>query len=104
MIRISWNHRAINEEVYRRMNTDKSLMIEIVHRQLNFLGHVKRKYYLKGLVVAGFVGSKRARSRSGGTIPHKPLQDYEQVAIGDDKNDEEERSLVEMMCTQQSTS
>ena len=38
-------------------------MIEIVHRQLSFLGHVIRKDDLEGLVVTGFIDGKRARGR-----------------------------------------
>ena len=30
-----------NEEVYRRMNTHKPLIIEIVHRQLSFICHTE---------------------------------------------------------------
>ena len=39
-----------------------------------------------------------------GIIPHIPQQDNEQVAIGDDTDGEEERSMVELVCAQQSTS
>ena len=34
---ISWKDRITNEELYRRMNTHKSLLIEIVQMQLSFL-------------------------------------------------------------------
>ena len=47
-----------NGEVYRRMNTHKSLLI--VHRQLCFLGHVTRKYDLERLVVAGLMANELA--------------------------------------------
>ena len=42
------------------MNTHKSLLVEIVHRQLSFLGHAIRNDDLDDLVT-GFVGDKRAR-------------------------------------------
>ena len=38
MLRISWKEKATNVKVYRRMNTSTSLLIDIVHRQLTFLG------------------------------------------------------------------
>ena len=50
-------------EVYRRMNTPRSLLIDIVHRQLTFLGHILRKGELENLVVTGFVDSKRVRGQ-----------------------------------------
>jgi uncharacterized membrane-anchored protein YhcB (DUF1043 family) len=63
MLRISWNEYVTNEEVYRQMNTSKTLVKGIVHRQLSFLGHVMRKEDLENLVVTGFVDGKRARGR-----------------------------------------
>ena len=44
-----------NEEVYRRMNIKQSLLVDIVHRQMSFLGHVLRKEVMEHLVVTGFV-------------------------------------------------
>ena len=58
MLRISWKDGLTIEEVYRRMNTHTSLLIEIVHRKLSFLGHVIRKDDLEGFVVNGFVDGK----------------------------------------------
>ena len=43
MLRISWKEKVTNVEVYRRMNTSTSLLIDIVHRQLTFLEHILRK-------------------------------------------------------------
>ena len=63
MLWISWKDRLTNEVVYRRMNTHTSLLIAIVLRQLSFLEHVIQKDDLEGLVVTGFVDSKRARDR-----------------------------------------
>ena len=40
MLRISWKDMVTNEEVYRRMNIKQSLLVDIVHRQMSFLGHV----------------------------------------------------------------
>ena len=94
--------RLTNEEVYRRMITPTYLLIEIIHKQLSFLGHVIRKYELKGLVVIEFVDGKRARARPN--TPYILQQDDEQVAIGNDADKEVERSLVEMVYRQPSTS
>ena len=38
MLRMSWKEKVTNVEVYRRMNTNTSLLIDIVHRQITFLG------------------------------------------------------------------
>ena len=59
MLRISWKEKVTNVEVYRRINTGTSLLIDIVHRQLTFLGHILREGELENLVVTGFVDGKR---------------------------------------------
>ena len=43
ILRISWKDMVTNEEVYRRMNIKQLLLVDIVHRQMSFLGHVLRK-------------------------------------------------------------
>ena len=62
MLIISWKENVTNE-VYRRMNTSTSLLIDIFHRQLTFLGHILRKGELENLVVTGFVDGKLDRGR-----------------------------------------
>ena len=68
MLRISWKEKVSNVEVYRRMNTSTSLLIDIVHRQLTFLGHTLRKGELENLVVTGFVDGNRDRGRQRETV------------------------------------
>ena len=68
MLRISWKEKVTNVEVYRRMNTSTFLLIDIVHRQLTFLGHILRKGELENLVVTGFVDGKRDRGRQRETF------------------------------------
>ena len=68
MLRISWKEKVTNVDVYRRMNTSTSLLIDIVHRQLTFLGHILRKGELENLVVTGFVDGKRDRGRQRETF------------------------------------
>ena len=68
MLRISWQDRITNDEVYRRMGTVKALLWDIVRRQLSFLGHVLRKDELEKLVGTGFVDGKRARGRQRDTF------------------------------------
>ena len=63
MLRISWKEKVTNVEVYLRMNTSTSLLIDIIHRQLTFLAHILRKGELEYLVVTGFVDGKRDRGR-----------------------------------------
>ena len=63
MLRISWKDRITNDEVYCRMGTVNTFLVDIVRRQLSFLGHVLRKDELEKLVVTGFVDSKRVRGR-----------------------------------------
>ena len=61
MLRISWKDMVTNEEVYRRMNIKQSLLVDIVRRQMSFLGHDLIKEEMEHLVVNGFVDGKRAR-------------------------------------------
>ena len=68
MLRISWKERVTNVEVYRRMNTSTSLLIDIAHRQLTFLGHILRKGELENLVVTGFADGKRDKGRQRETF------------------------------------
>ena len=68
MLRISWKEKVTIVEVYRRMNTSTSLLIDFVHRQLTFLGHILRKGELENLVVTGFVDGSRDRGRQRETF------------------------------------
>ena len=68
ILRISWKEKVTNVEVYRRMNTSTSLLIDIVHRPLTFLGHILRKGEVENLVVTGFVDGKRDRGRQRETF------------------------------------
>ena len=68
MLRISWKDMVTNEEVYRRMNIKQSLLVDIVHRQMRFLGYVLRKEEVEHLVVTSFVDGKRARGKQRETF------------------------------------
>ena len=61
MLRISYKDRVTNEEVLRRAKVDRTLMKDIVKRQMEFFGHVKEE--LENIVVTGFIEGKRARGR-----------------------------------------
>ena len=70
------------------MNTHKSLLLEIIHRQLSFLGHVIRKYYLEGLVVTGFDDGKNARGRTRETFLtylNKMMNKFEMIRMAKKK-------------------
>ena len=43
MLRISYKDRVTNEEMLRRSNVDRTMMKDIVKRQLEFFGYVIRK-------------------------------------------------------------
>ena len=68
MLRISWKDMVTNEEVYRWMNIKQSLLVDIVRRQMSFLGHVLRKEEMEHLVVTGFVDGKRVYGRQQETF------------------------------------
>ena len=63
LLRISYKDMVTNEEVLRRSNVDKTLMKDIVKRQIELFGHVIRKEELENLVVTGFIEGKRAIGR-----------------------------------------
>ena len=63
MLRISYKDRVTNEEVLRRANVDRTLVKDIVKRQMKLFGHVIRKEELEKFVVTGFIKGKRARGR-----------------------------------------
>ena len=45
------------------LNVDRTLMKDIVKRQMEFFGHVIRKEELENLVVTGLIEGKRAKGR-----------------------------------------
>ena len=58
MLRISYKDRVTNEEVIRRANVARTLMKDIVKRQMEFYGHVIRKEELGNFT--GFIEGKEA--------------------------------------------
>ena len=67
MLRISYKDRVTNEEVLRRANIDRTLMKDIVKRQMEFFRHVIGKGELENSVVTGFIEGKRAKGRQRDT-------------------------------------
>jgi len=63
MLKISWKDKVPNEEVLRRDNTSRQLMLTIVTRWIRFVGHGVRKGKLEYLTLTGKVEGKRARGR-----------------------------------------
>ena len=47
--KVSWTQRVINEEILRRMGTQRELITTIYKRQLCFVGHIERKDGLESL-------------------------------------------------------
>ena len=66
MFRIAWSDHVTNEEVLRRARRERSLMISIRKRQLQFLGHIMRKEGLENLTLTGRIEGKRSRGRQRG--------------------------------------
>ena len=61
MLRISYKDRVTNKEVLHRAKVDRTLMKDIVKREMKFFGHAIRKEELDNLVVTGFIEGKRSR-------------------------------------------
>ena len=63
MLRISYKDRVTNEEILRRAKVERTLMKDIVKRQMEFYGHIIKKEEFENFVVTGFIERKGARGR-----------------------------------------
>ena len=57
--RMSWVKKLSNEKVLQMVKMDRSLLIAIKKRQLNFVGHAVRKEGLEKLVLEGKIEGRR---------------------------------------------
>ena len=62
-MKISWMERISNEEVLRRMDCERELMVNVRVQQMRFLGHVMRREELENLSLTGRIPGSRARGR-----------------------------------------
>ena len=62
MLKVTWYSHTRNDEVLRRAGYEKSLLITIRRRQLEFFGHVMRKG-LEELFITGKIEGRRDRGR-----------------------------------------
>ena len=63
VLKVSWTQRITNEEILRRMGTQRELMTTIYKGQLRFVGHMERKEGLKSLCMVGMMNGRRGRGR-----------------------------------------
>ena len=63
MLRIPWTAHVTNEEVLRKIGTERKLLPTVRKRQLEFLGHVMRKESLENLTLTGRIEGKKSRGR-----------------------------------------
>ena len=65
MLKISWTDHITNEEVLRRMNKERELLVTVKKRKACYLGHIFRseKYNLLQLIVQGKVEGRRGIGR-----------------------------------------
>ena len=63
VLKVSWTQRITNEEILRRMGTQRELMTTIYKRQLRFVGHMERKDGLESLCMVGMMNGRRGRGR-----------------------------------------
>eukprot|EP00914_Ancora_sagittata_P016495 GHVO01032816.1.p1 GENE.GHVO01032816.1~~GHVO01032816.1.p1 ORF type:complete len:146 (-),score=10.20 GHVO01032816.1:534-971(-) len=62
-LKISYEDHITNEEVLRRMGTERSLLKNIRKRQAQFFGHVMRKEKLEYLITTGKIQGHKSRGR-----------------------------------------
>uniref|UniRef100_A0A8D8RKM6 Uncharacterized protein n=1 Tax=Cacopsylla melanoneura TaxID=428564 RepID=A0A8D8RKM6_9HEMI len=66
ILKIPWTARVTNEEVLRRMNKDREVMITIKVRKLQYFGHIMRnesRYTLLQAILQGKIFGKRGPGR-----------------------------------------
>ena len=63
MERISWTEKITNEEVLRRVGESRTMMMTIVRRKKNWIGHIIRGEGLLREVIEGNMVGKRGPGR-----------------------------------------
>lgn len=65
VLKIPWTARITNENVLRRINRDRELLLTIKRRKTAYLGHIMRntKYQLLQLIIEGKIEGKRGMGR-----------------------------------------
>ena len=63
VLKVSWTQRITNEEILRRMGTQRELITTICKRQLCFIGHIEREDGLESLCMSGMMNGKIGRGR-----------------------------------------
>jgi len=63
MLKISWTEKITNEEVWKRIGEEKSILTTIQQRKHNWLGHVLRHDSKLLTILEGRTMGKRQRER-----------------------------------------
>lgn len=65
ILKISWIQRVTNVEILNRMNKQKELLLTIMERKTQYLGHIMRgsRYELLQLIIEGKIQGKRSVGR-----------------------------------------
>ena len=58
-----WRYVLKEEEILRRMGTQRELLTTIYKRQLCFIGHIERKDGLESLCMSDMMNGRRGRGR-----------------------------------------
>ena len=53
LLKVSWIEKISNEEVLRRLGSDRELLVKIRARQMRFVGHVMRRGKIEDLGLTG---------------------------------------------------
>ena len=64
---VQWKDRVTNEEVLRRLGTERKLLEKIKKRKTRYYGHIKRKNNILTTAVEGRVNGRRPRGRPRNT-------------------------------------
>ena len=67
VLKISWTEKITNEEVLRRMGTDREIVRQFKTRKLQYLGHPIRHNSSKLQLIEGKIEGRRSRGRPRNT-------------------------------------
>ena len=63
LLRISWTKKVTNNEVLQRVDSQRTIFIDIKRRKLKYFGHIMRKNGFQRILMDGKVDGKRGRGR-----------------------------------------
>jgi len=74
-----WIDRVSNKEVLHRVKEDRNLLHKIKRKEVNWIGHILRRYCLVKQVIEGKIERRIEVLRSGGRRRKQLLDDFKEM-------------------------